>query len=108
MAAAIIAKRDRKYNELDSLFFTFETSRRGDPERLHLAIQVAALDAQHVGGARHVPLLLGPRSETQTPLEAVARLVKRQAIGRLDRLGTGRRPHVQKTEIGRRNRVARN
>ena len=52
--------------------------RRRDAERPHLPIQVAALDAEHVGGARHVALLRGQRAEDVVALEALARLVQRQ------------------------------
>ena len=52
--------------------------RRRDPERAHLAIQVAALDVEDLGGARDVALLLGQRAQDVVALEALARLVQRQ------------------------------
>ena len=54
--------RPSKLIASDRFFVVFVgSSRRRDAERLHLPIEVAALDAEHVGGARHVALLLGQR-----------------------------------------------
>ena len=82
---------DAQDTELQTQRYVFEflfvgAPRRRDAERLHLAIQVAALDAEHVGGARHVALLLGQRPQDEVALEPIARLVQRQplagAVGR--------------------------
>ena len=60
--------------------------RRRDAERSHLAIEVAALDAEHLGGARDVALLRGQRAQDVVALEPIARVVQRQ------RRGAGSRP----------------
>ena len=59
--------------------------RRHDAERAHLAIQVAALDAEHFRGARHVALLRGERAQNVLLLELVARIVQRRDRRRLVR-----------------------
>ena len=51
---------------------------RRDAERAHLPIEVAALDAEHFGGARHVAVLLRQRAQDVVALEPIARLVQRQ------------------------------
>ena len=68
---------------LDRLLLGLGAARRRDAERPHLAIQVAALDAEHLGGPRHVALLLGERAQNQIALELVARFVERLAPRRL-------------------------
>ena len=64
---------------LDRLLLGLGAACRRDAERAHLAVQVAALDAEHFGGPRHVALLLGERAQDQIALELVARLVERLA-----------------------------
>src|SRR5689334_4072272 len=62
--------------------FFVDAAGRRDPERLHLAIEVAALDAEHLGGPRHVALLLGERAQDQVALELIARFVQRPPLAR--------------------------
>ena len=51
---------------LDRFMFARPPARRRDAERLHLPIEVAALDAEHLGGPRHVALLLGQRPQDES------------------------------------------
>ena len=57
-------------------FLLFLKSRR-DAERAHLAVQVAALDAEHVRGPRNIAVLGRKRAQDVLPLEVVARVVQR-------------------------------
>jgi len=54
---------------LNSLFLSLQPSRRRDAERLHLSVEIAALDAEYLGRARHIALLLGQRPQNQVALE---------------------------------------
>ena len=79
-----------------------------DPERPHLAIEVAALHAEHFGGARHVAVLLGEGTENVLAFELVARVVQqhqRTGLGGTRGLGH-RRAAIEKGEVTRRDRVA--
>ena len=77
------------------------------PKRFHLPIEVAALDAEGVGGAGDVAVLRGERAQDVVALEALARLVQRQ------RRRAGRPPAaaigaaVEERQVGERDRVAR-
>src|SRR4029453_2346667 len=53
-----------------------------DPELLHLAVQVGALDAQVLGGLAQVSRLRRGPVEDVVPLEAVARVAQRQGLVR--------------------------
>ena len=64
--------------------------RRGDAERAHLAVEIAALDAERLGGARHVALLRGQHPQDVLLLEPVARGVQRQQVA------AGRDGHVRR------------
>src|SRR2546421_132422 len=81
-AAVTDATASPAISRLHGLFFTLEPPRRRDAERLHLSIEVAPLDAEDLGGPRHVALLFGERPEDQIALEPVARFVQRQPLGR--------------------------
>ena len=76
--------------------------RRRDAERPHLPVQVAALDAEHLGRPRHVALLLGERPQDQIALEPIARFVQRQPLGRRRR----RRPAARAALGSRKPRSA--
>ena len=52
--------------------------RRHDPERAHLAIEIAALDAEHFRGARDIAVLRGERAQDVIAFEPFARLVQRE------------------------------
>ena len=56
-----------------------------DAVALHLAVEVAALDAERLGRARHVAALGGQHAQDVVLLEALARLEQRQARPRLRR-----------------------
>src|SRR3712207_8816819 len=58
-----------------STLFPYTTLFRSGP---HLAIQIAPLDVEDLGGPRDVALLLGQRPQDVVALEALARLVERQ------------------------------
>ena len=53
-------------------------SGRHDSERSHLLVEIASLDAEHFGGARHVAVLIGERAQDVLLLELVARVVERR------------------------------
>ena len=55
--------------------------RRGDAKRAHLAIEIAPLDAEHLGGPGDVALLPRQGPEDVVALELVARLVQRPQLG---------------------------
>jgi hypothetical protein len=42
------------------------------PKGAHLPVQIAALDAEHVRGPRHIALLLGERSQDQVAFKPIA------------------------------------
>ena len=102
------AKSEGSVDSVDSastsLRLLVRPARRRDAERAHLPIEVAALDAEDVGGARHVALLRGQRAQDVVALELVARLVQRRrsagAVG-----GRGARPRRRIEE--RRGRAPR-
>src|SRR5258706_5349594 len=71
--------------------------RRADSVRLQLPVQVAALDAEALGGAGHVPLVGTQRDEDEGPLEGLARLLERA----LAQAVVGRRLGVRWPERGR-------
>src|SRR5262249_51617016 len=54
------------------------TASRRDAEGLHLPIQVAALDAQRIGGTGDVAVLRGERAQDVFALELLPRVVERQ------------------------------
>src|SRR5439155_25297164 len=66
---------------LDRFFFRVVAAVRApvrrNPERAHLAIQIAALHAQHLRRAGDVPLLQGQLPENVLTLELIARGVQR-------------------------------
>src|SRR5262245_13801771 len=84
--------------------------RRRNTECLHLAIEIAALDAENVGGSRHVPLLLRERPQNHIALEPIARLVQRQPLDGGIAGGTrpAERTWIEKAEILGRDAVAGN
>jgi hypothetical protein len=77
----------------------------GDPEAPHLAVEVAAFDAEHFGGARDIAVLSGQRPEDVIALEAVAGFVQRQRR-RPWRIGDGERRSCRETP-GRPSRSCR-
>ena len=83
----------------------FLPARRRDAERAHLPVEIAALDAERVGGARDVAVLRGERAQDVVALEALARVVQRQrAARRRVRRGARRR---RRGTPGRRARSCR-
>src|SRR2546423_98945 len=80
----------------DLLGLFADPPRRRDPECFHLSVQVAALDAEHFGGARHVALLLGERAQNELALELIARLVQRAPLaGWFDDRGPGQGGRIE-------------
>src|SRR5262245_46247351 len=61
---------------LNGLLFSLGPPGRCDAERAHLPIEIAALDAEHVRGARDIALLRGQRAKDVVALEALARRVQ--------------------------------
>ncbi len=108
----VLENRLRDSGELDAAlrqrFFLGALPRR-DAERPHLAIQVAALDAQHLRGARHVAVLLRQGAKNVVALEPIAGLVQWQHgldVGRRRLAGVGWIAS-QKRQIGRADPIAR-
>ena len=64
-----------------------------DPVGLELAVEVAALDAQPLGGAGHVPLVGPQLAQDEGALEGLARLLERALA-----LGVRRRLRVARAE----------
>ena len=65
-------------NSSHDFFVAVHPAGGSDPERAHLAIEVAALDAERVGGPRDVALLSRQRPQDVVALEPLARVVQRQ------------------------------
>src|SRR5690606_33703435 len=49
-----------------------------DPQELELAMQVRALDAQHLGGPRDVPVVLAQALEDERPLDRLTKGLERE------------------------------
>src|ERR1700752_2600680 len=79
---------------------------RIDVVGLELAVEVAALDAQALGGTGHVPVVGAQLGQDERALEVVARVLERAVV----RLGRGRsrflRPERRRQGLGR-DHVAR-
>src|SRR6185503_3980242 len=82
--------------------FSLFSARRRDAEGFHLAIEVAALDAEGVGGARDIAVLRGQGAQDVAALELLAGIVQRQR-GRAGGLRRGDRAAVQEREVAERD-----
>src|SRR6266849_4241362 len=71
--------------------------RGGDPVSLQLPVEMAALDAEALGGAGHVPLVGPQLAQDEGALEGLARLLE----GTLALAVVGRRLRVPRAERGR-------
>src|SRR5688572_6408722 len=80
------AKADNVGNGLRGLLFPIHPTDRRNAEAAHLAIEIAAFDAEHLGGPRDVSLLRRECTQYVVALELIACLMQRHdrrgALGR--------------------------
>src|SRR5262245_9099653 len=90
--------------ELCRLLFSIHATDRRDPEATHLSIEIAALDAEHLGRPGNVALLCRECPEYVIALELIARLVQRHDRRRTFRHSSGH--PIQEREIPETDDVA--